>query len=93
MARGGATLASWSPAATSARADQLATQMNCKAVDWDARHSVNPDVLVNCTPVRDAHPFVDETPFEKHHLRPSMLVYVRHGFLQPGKHAADQGRP
>jgi len=59
---------------SSARADQLATQMNCKAVDWDARHSVNPDVLVNCTPV-GMHPFVDETPFEKHHLRPSMVVF------------------
>ncbi len=59
---------------TSTRADQLATQMNCKAVDWEARHSVNPDVLVNATPI-GMHPFVDETPFEKHHLRPSMVVF------------------
>ena len=39
-----------------------------------ARYTVNPDVLINCTPV-GMHPNVDATPFEKHHLRPSMLVF------------------
>ena len=32
------------------------------------------DILVNCTPV-GMHPNVDETPYEKHHLRPSMVVF------------------
>ena len=32
------------------------------------------DVLVNCTPV-GMHPNVDESPYDKHHLRPSMLVF------------------
>ncbi len=59
---------------TSARADQLTTQMRCKAVDWDTRHAMTPDVVINCTPI-GMHPFVDETPFDKHHLRPSMVVF------------------
>lgn len=45
-----------------------------RAVDWDARHTINADILVNCTPI-GMHPNVDETPFDKHHLRPSMVVF------------------
>ncbi|HEY2893672.1 MAG TPA: shikimate dehydrogenase, partial [Pirellulales bacterium] len=30
--------------------------------------------LVNCTPV-GMHPNVDATPYDKHHLRPSMVVF------------------
>ncbi len=52
----------------------LAQRFNCRSVDWAARHSVAVDLLFNCTPV-GMHPNVDETPFEKHHLRPSMLVF------------------
>ncbi len=59
---------------TSARADQLATQMKCKAIDWSNRHAMSPHVLINCTPI-GMHPFVDETPYDKHHLRPSMVVF------------------
>lgn len=59
---------------TSARADQLASQMQCRAVDWTARHTVSPDVLINCTPV-GMHPNLDESPFEKHYLRPAMVVF------------------
>ena len=43
-------------------------------VEWAARHSVAADLLFNCTPV-GMHPNVDETPFDKHHLRPSMIVF------------------
>ncbi len=49
-------------------------QIGCRVIDWDSRHSVNADVLVNCTPV-GMHPNVDETPFDRHHLRPSMTVF------------------
>ena len=59
---------------TTARAEQLAEQMKCNAIDWDTRHSITPDVLVNCTPI-GMHPFLDETPFDKHHLRPAMVVF------------------
>ncbi len=52
----------------------LAQRFDCRTVEWSARHSVSADVLFNCTPV-GMHPNVDETPFEKHHLRPSMIVF------------------
>ena len=32
------------------------------------------DILVNCTPV-GMHPNVDDTPLDKHYLRPSMVVF------------------
>ena len=32
------------------------------------------DILVNCTPV-GMHPNVDDSPFDKHYLRPSMIVF------------------
>ncbi len=32
------------------------------------------DILVNCTPV-GMHPNVDATPYDKHHLKPSMVVF------------------
>jgi 3-dehydroquinate dehydratase/shikimate dehydrogenase len=56
------------------RATQLAHRLKCLSVEWPGRHTVNADVLVNCTPV-GMHPNVDETPFEKHHLRPAMTVF------------------
>ncbi len=58
------------------RAQQLAEPFDCKAVEWDHRHgvSVNASLLVNCTPL-GMHPNVDDTPFDKHHLKPSMLVF------------------
>ena len=43
-------------------------------MEWAARHSVVCDLLFNCTPV-GMHPNVDESPFEKHHLRPSMIIF------------------
>ncbi len=56
------------------KADALAERFNCVAIEWPARHTLNPDILANCTPV-GMHPNVDETPYEKHHLRPSMVVF------------------
>jgi 3-dehydroquinate dehydratase/shikimate dehydrogenase len=52
----------------------LAQRYECRCVEWAARHSVAADLLFNCTPV-GMHPNVDETPFEKHHLRPSMIIF------------------
>ncbi len=52
----------------------LAQRFDCRTVEWSARHSVSPDLLFNCTPV-GMHPNVDETPFDKHHLRPSTVVF------------------
>jgi 3-dehydroquinate dehydratase/shikimate dehydrogenase len=62
---------------TSRRAEQaesLAKLIGCKTIDWNARHGVAIDILVNCTPV-GMHPNVDETPFDKHGLKPSIVVF------------------
>ena len=56
------------------QAQALAESIGCGAVDWSNRHGAGADILVNCTPV-GMHPKVDETPFEKHALKPAMLVF------------------
>jgi 3-dehydroquinate dehydratase/shikimate dehydrogenase len=56
------------------QAHDLAERLDCRATDWSKRHTVTADVLVNCTPV-GMHPNVDETPYDKHHLRPGMIVF------------------
>lgn len=56
------------------RAQELAERFDCRAIDWSLRHTVSADVLVNCTPV-GMHPDVDETPYDKHHLRPGTIVF------------------
>jgi 3-dehydroquinate dehydratase / shikimate dehydrogenase len=56
------------------RADKLAAEFNAKAVDWNARHTVPADVVVNGTPI-GMHPNVDETPYNRSYLKPSMLVF------------------
>jgi 3-dehydroquinate dehydratase/shikimate dehydrogenase len=59
---------------TAERADKIAAEVGCKAVAWNSRHRLPYDCLVNATPV-GMHPNVDETPYEKDHLRPYMLVF------------------
>jgi 3-dehydroquinate dehydratase/shikimate dehydrogenase len=56
------------------QAATMAKNFNCRSVDWVGRHSVPADILFNCTPV-GMHPNVDETPYDKHHMRPSMIVF------------------
>ncbi len=72
---------------TRERADRLADALSIKAVDWAGRHNFWADILINCTPV-GMHPNVDETPYDKHYLKP-VNARLRHG-LQSGEHAADQ---
>ena len=55
-------------------ATELADRFDCRWVEWSQRHTVTADLLVNCTPV-GMHPEVDETPYDRHHLRPSMIVF------------------
>jgi 3-dehydroquinate dehydratase/shikimate dehydrogenase len=43
-------------------------------VEWNARHTVKADLVVNGTPV-GMHPNVDETPYERRNLRPSTVVF------------------
>ncbi len=56
------------------RARELAAKNDARAVEWDSRHAIKADVLVNGTPI-GMHPNVDETPYECRHLRPSSIVF------------------
>jgi 3-dehydroquinate dehydratase/shikimate dehydrogenase len=56
------------------RAKKIATEVGCKAIDWDARYRLPYDCVINATPV-GMHPNVDETPFDKAHLRSYMVVF------------------
>lgn len=56
------------------RAKRVAAEVGCKAVDWPARYKVPYDCIINATPV-GMHPLVNETPFDKQHLRPYMVVF------------------
>ncbi len=56
------------------RAQKLAEDVKCKAVDWHARHNVTFDVLINCTPV-GMHPNVDEAPCHFSILKPGTTVF------------------
>ncbi len=53
---------------------RLSQRFHCPGVPWSERYSVPADLLFNCTPV-GMHPDADATPFEKDHLRPSMIVF------------------
>ncbi len=59
---------------TPERALHLAQAVGCQTVEWNARHGVKFDVLVNCTPV-GMHPHVDSAPFEKEYLRARVVVF------------------
>jgi 3-dehydroquinate dehydratase/shikimate dehydrogenase len=57
------------------RAAKLAAEVQCKVVDWQGRHGVNPcDVVINCTPV-GMHPNVDESPIHPSFLKPGLTVF------------------
>jgi 3-dehydroquinate dehydratase/shikimate dehydrogenase len=56
------------------KAVALAKRLDCRSVEWSLRHGVSPDILVNCTPI-GMHPNVDESPFDKHYLKPSMVIF------------------
>jgi 3-dehydroquinate dehydratase/shikimate dehydrogenase len=56
------------------RAQKLAEDVKCKAVDWHARHNVSFDVLINCTPA-GMHPNVDEAPCHFSVLKPGTIVF------------------
>jgi 3-dehydroquinate dehydratase/shikimate dehydrogenase len=58
---------------TKSRAQFLADNFGGRCVEWSARHAPM-DIIVNCTPV-GMHPNVDETPFNKSHLKPQMVVF------------------
>jgi 3-dehydroquinate dehydratase/shikimate dehydrogenase len=59
---------------TKHRSDRLAEAFDSKAIEWEARHRAQCDIIVNCTPI-GMHPNVDESPIAKTCLKPSMLVF------------------
>jgi 3-dehydroquinate dehydratase/shikimate dehydrogenase len=59
---------------TADRAKKIAAEVGCKSVEWAARHRMPYDGIVNATPV-GMHPNVDESPYDKEHLRPYMVVF------------------
>jgi 3-dehydroquinate dehydratase/shikimate dehydrogenase len=56
------------------RAAELAEKFGCRQVEWANRHTVSAEILINGTPI-GMHPNVDQSPFPKLHLRPSMVVF------------------
>ena len=58
---------------TRTRAQNLADSFDGKCIEWAARHAPT-DILVNCTPI-GMHPNVDESPFNKSHLKSNMVVF------------------
>ena len=59
---------------TADRAKKIAAEVGCKSVEWAARHRMPYDGIVNATPV-GMHPNDDESPYDKEHLRPYMVVF------------------
>ncbi len=59
---------------TPERSHQLAEEVNCKTLDWHARHSIFFDILINCTPI-GMHPNVDEAPIHFSILKPGVTVF------------------
>jgi 3-dehydroquinate dehydratase/shikimate dehydrogenase len=57
-----------------ARADELALPLGLAVVDWDARYSTLPNVLVNCTPL-GMEPHEADTAWDSAHLRAEMVVF------------------
>ncbi len=51
----------------------LAEKFNCRTVQWYERGKVEPEILINATPV-GTHPNVDESPMDMKYLRRGMIV-------------------
>jgi len=59
---------------TTKRAHELAAEVGCRTVEWDARHSVLCDLLINCTPV-GMHPNLDESPMHHSYFKEGLTVF------------------
>ena len=56
------------------RSIQLSQKLGCKHVDWELRTAVPVDIVVNCTPI-GMHPNVDDTPYAKTQMKPTMVIF------------------
>ncbi len=59
---------------TPEKGESLAAEVGCKFVDWDARHSVECDTLINCTSV-GMHPNLDVSPIHHSYLKQGLMVF------------------
>ncbi len=59
---------------TTERAEELARSVGGGVVPWNDRYGARPAIIVNTTPV-GMHPNIDETPFDRQHLRREMVVF------------------
>lgn len=59
---------------TPERGHQLAQEVGCRVVEWEARHNVLCDILINCTSV-GMHPNLDEMPVHGSFLTPNLTVF------------------
>ncbi len=59
---------------TSDRASALAEEVGGRHIEWQGRHSVLCDVVINCTSV-GMHPDVDETPLHPSFLKQGLVVF------------------
>lgn len=59
---------------TDERGILLAEELDCKFVDWAARHNVACDIVINCTSV-GMHPNLDESPIHNSFLKPGLIVF------------------
>jgi 3-dehydroquinate dehydratase/shikimate dehydrogenase len=64
----------WIAGRTALKTEKLACEVHGKAVEWAARHNIDPAILVNCTPV-GMHPNLDDTPIHAWFLKPGMVVF------------------
>ena len=54
--------------------ESLAKHLNCRWIDWEDRHTIEPKILINGTPV-GMFPDMDETPFQTNKLKGGTLVF------------------
>jgi 3-dehydroquinate dehydratase/shikimate dehydrogenase len=59
---------------TKERGEFLTNEVGCKFVDWNARHQVECDTVINCTSV-GMHPNLDEMPIHQSFLHPELMVF------------------
>jgi 3-dehydroquinate dehydratase / shikimate dehydrogenase len=56
------------------KTEKLAAEVHGKAVEWAARHNIDCQIVVNCTPI-GMHPNLDESPLHGGFLKPGMVVF------------------
>ena len=56
------------------RAQKLAAEVGCRQTEWEARHGVLAEIVINCTPV-GMHPNVDESPMHPSYFKSGITVF------------------